>query len=393
MLATSMPSGEGPSSGSGLPLTSSFDYQQAVAAVAANGGLGGADGASFDVLDPALSAPTAPLPGTAAAAYPHAHAADARTDPRSAAHKHAKVTAVQDEMDEDDLANPLLELMVTSWPADFPPPNLVNQLVSTYFERTTAQSLFLHPSRFMENLSHGPQHPRFPSFGLLHGIFAMAYPRLHDSEVHSDTSGQNIFLGAATGEKLASLQAAASFHAKKAKHLGEQACSQGRFEEAAQIQALLCAYYYLNDRSIEAWFSAGNSCSLLKGMELNRLPPIKSYASNYTAPGRKQPKPAVYRAVVKAPAATPLEHEERIRLFWNCFYSDRAACSSTHGRRASTTSTSRPSCPVRLTTLSTAPPTSSIARARRSSRPTSSPTATTTRPSCISRRPSCIPSA
>ncbi|KAJ1030365.1 hypothetical protein NDA16_001274 [Ustilago loliicola] len=323
MLATSMPSGEGPSNGEGLPM-SSFDYQQAVAAVAANG-------ANFDVLDPALSGAAASLPSTSA--YPQPHASDARTDPRSAAHKQAKVTAVQDEMDQD-FANPLLELMVTSWPADFPPPNLVNQLVSTYFEKTTAQSLFLHPSRFMENFSYGPQHPRFPSLGLLHGIFAMAYPRLLSSDIHSDAHGHNVFQGAATGEKLASLKAAAAFHAKKAKVLCEQATQQARFEEAAQIQALLCAYYYINDHSIEAWFASGNACSLLKGMELNRLPSITTFASNHDVRkptgARKQPKPAVYRAVLKQPAATPLEHEERLRLFWNCFYSDRAACSSTH---------------------------------------------------------------
>lgn len=323
MLATSMPSGEGPSNGQGLPM-SSFDYQQAVAAVAANGG-------NFDVLDPALSGAATSLPS--ASVYPQTHAPDARTDPRSAAYKQAKVTAVQDEMDEVP-ANPLLKLMVTSWPADFPPPNLVNQLVSTYFGKTTAQSLFLHPSRFMENLSQGPQHPRFPSLGLLHGIFAMAYPRMLGSEIHSDAHGHNVFQSAATGEKLASLKAAAAFHAKKAKLLCEQATQQGRFEEAAQIQTLLVAYYYINDRSIEAWFASGNACSLLKGMELNRLSSMSTYASNHDgrkpAAGRKQPKPAVYRAVVKRSAATPLEHEERIRLFWNCFYSDRAACSSTH---------------------------------------------------------------
>ncbi len=59
MLATSMPSGEGPSNGSENPLPGSFDYQQAVAAVAANG-LG--DGANFDVLDPALSGAHSSLP-------------------------------------------------------------------------------------------------------------------------------------------------------------------------------------------------------------------------------------------------------------------------------------------------------------------------------------------
>ncbi len=220
--------------------------------------------------------------------------------------------------------------MVTSWPADFPPPNLVNQLVSTYFEKTSAHSLFLHPTRFMENLSHGPQHPRFPSLGLLHGIFAHAYPRLHNTDVQA---GQNAFQGAATGEKLASLKAAAAFHASKAKALGEQASQQGRFEEAAQIQAFLCAYYYIHDRSIEAWFTSGVSCSLLKGMELTVfLPctPMPLAIDASKAGSRRQPKPAVYRAVMKQPAPTPLEHEQRVRLFWNCFYSDRAACSSTH---------------------------------------------------------------
>ncbi|CDR98735.1 hypothetical protein [Sporisorium scitamineum] len=323
MLATSMPSGEGPSNGSGLFLSASFDYQQAVAAVAANGGLAGGDNANFDVLDPALGG---------AAAYSQPHLADPRIDSRS--HKQAKVTSVQDEMDLDDFGHPLFELMVTSWPADFPPPNLVNQLVSTYFEKATAQSLFLHPTRFMENLSYGPQHPRYPSQGLLHGIFALAYPRLRSADVGADATGQNIFHGAATGDKLASLKAAAAFHAKRAKALGDQACQQGRFEEAVQIESLLCAYYYIHDRSIEAWFSSGHTSSLLKGMELNRLPSIRTFASGHDvrkpAGARKQPKPAVYRAVLKQPAATPLEHEERLRLFWNCFYSDRAACSSTH---------------------------------------------------------------
>ncbi|PWZ02712.1 hypothetical protein BCV70DRAFT_196960 [Testicularia cyperi] len=345
MLATSMPSGEGPATSQGMTASGApFDYQQHAAAAVAAAAANGLDGNSFGVLDPALHDSTAVTASEQAHqlsvassgnGYPQAHAANARMTVSDAAHKQAKVSELHEEMHED-LASPLLELMMSSWPADFPPPNLVTQLVTTYFEKTTAQSLFIHPAKFMENLSQGPQHPRFPSRGVLHGIFAHAYPRLRTSEMPAGSFGGHphpSVLGSGAAEKRQSMKAAAAFHAKRAQGLVQKACAEGSFEEAAQIQSLLVAYHYINDQSFEAWMVSGGFASLVKGMELNRLAPIRSYGSQVDerkAGTSRGPKAGIYRAAIKRNALTALEHEERIRLFWNCYYSDRAACSSTH---------------------------------------------------------------
>ncbi|KAN0066227.1 hypothetical protein ACQY0O_000321 [Thecaphora frezii] len=231
--------------------------------------------------------------------------------------------------------SPLLELMVATWPADFPPPTTVTSLVATYFDRSVSQGAPLHPGKFMQRLSLGPQHPMFPNRGILHCIFALAYPRLNECAVQLSGPGQfNVsasISASISAEKRNSAKAAAAFHAERAKGLFKKACNEGNFKEATIMQMMLCSYHYVTDESFDAWMTAGTLGSLVKAMELNRLPPARSLATNGDdwQSGKRGAKPTVYRALCVAPSREAVEHEERVRLFWLCFYTDRMACAST----------------------------------------------------------------
>lgn len=366
MLVSSMPTGEGPQhsqspfchTAQAFAASSEADEQHQRhiydrLAVADTSTVASIPSGDINVLDPALddsiiSPPTsAPALDSAASIfngnYPQPHGSDARLVVGQQAdvdsypvNGSAKIENASDELAHPQFASPLLELMVTSWPADFPPPNMVTLLVSIYFERISTHYLFLHPSKFLERLSYGPQHHLFPNRGILHGIFALVYLRLKLCDIPNlaNDSLSQVRYGHSSADNSTGYKAASTFHAERANALYRQACNEGSFEQAAKIAAMVCSYNYVNDHSFDAWMGSGSQCSLVKAMELNRLPPISTFAETLTEQQTKlstgNAPAAIFRATVKQPSKNALEHEERIRLFWNCYYSDRTACASTY---------------------------------------------------------------
>lgn len=67
------------------------------------------------------------------------------------------------------------QLIHTSWPADFPSPVMAEQLCRIFFDKCQYLACLFQPSRFFEQMAYGPSSPAFPSFALLHAIFAMTY--------------------------------------------------------------------------------------------------------------------------------------------------------------------------------------------------------------------------
>ena len=333
MLAGGMPSGEEPQSQATFPPYSNLMNANPIVNASAPDS-SNSNNTTIGVLDPALD-PAFYAPTTTATPYPQPDQSFARmavNDPEL----HAKVDQAMDQ--EDPFTSPLLELMVTSWPADFPPPTAVTLLVTTYLEACPLNSLFVHPPRFLERLSLGPQHPLFPDRGILHGMFAHAYPRLKPHELSAVASAPLFGPPHPTGghgeqqpRKGNPHAAAAAFHAERARAMYTRSANQGKFLEAAKILALLAGYNYLHDRSFDAWTTLGTLSSLAKAMELNRLPPISSLVAsdNEKRARRSRKKAVIFRASVHVHTQDVVEHEERLRLFWNSFYSDRTACAST----------------------------------------------------------------
>lgn len=67
------------------------------------------------------------------------------------------------------------QLLPTSWPADFPSPAMAEKLCRIFFDKCQYLACLFQPSRFFEQMAYGPSSPGYPSFALLHAIFAMTY--------------------------------------------------------------------------------------------------------------------------------------------------------------------------------------------------------------------------
>ncbi|CEH13010.1 hypothetical protein CBOM_00957 [Ceraceosorus bombacis] len=70
--------------------------------------------------------------------------------------------------------DPMLELVFSGWPTDFPPPQTVDLLVNIFFENFPFLHIF-HPGRFLNALMLGPHSPRYPHPSALHAMFALSY--------------------------------------------------------------------------------------------------------------------------------------------------------------------------------------------------------------------------
>ncbi|PWN48816.1 hypothetical protein IE53DRAFT_176288 [Violaceomyces palustris] len=258
-----------------------------------------------------------------------------------------KEARVEDAHDEDlDIHSPLMQLVVGSWPSDFPAPSLVHPLVESFFKGFHVLGITVHPGRFMASMQLKLGHPKFPHRGFLHAILAHGYLRIPPSYlVGSDSypfGTSSVYGRDYDAQSVLSIRrTGAAFHSERARAYIQSSMEEGQIDDACRILTLLCSYYYFTFSLMESWTTAGMAVQASKALELYRLPKVSRIVEAMNSNGRPRngqggagyglkAKLSIFRGSLNRVSANIIEHEQRVRLFWSTFYVERNACSNTN---------------------------------------------------------------
>lgn len=163
------------------------------------------------------------------------------------------------------------EMISTGWPSDFPSPSTAELLCQVFFEQCHYLRCIFQPSRFLEQLSHGPGSPQFPSVALLHSIFAMAYSLRPDLDpanlpMSQDPSGRAGLLNTENGF------ISARYHCDRVKHYLSNLDGRPGIELFSLCKAaiVLTNVQFGLAHMLEAWATSGLANKLATALYLNR---------------------------------------------------------------------------------------------------------------------------
>ena len=265
------------------------------------------------------------------------------------------------EMDENIQSDPLMQLVLTGWPSDFPPPNMVDKLVGIFFDGYAHLRYLFHPARFFEYLAQGPTSSRYPHPAILHAMFSLAYilrpdldpmlpfpqpdqrhtQELLDAHIRRRHSNSKSYAdpgsqaGHQEGIKLAlqsrydrdrAKMGSAGYHSDRAQHhITIGMWEGGDLMSLAKASLMLTTKRYGCGEIFDAWMSASLGTRLSVSLAINRSNPTSPDMARFTG---KTPVETVRLAMSGAPADW-IEEEERRRLMFLILATDRSACAST----------------------------------------------------------------
>lgn len=264
-------------------------------------------------------------------------------------------------MGESIQSDPLMQLVLTGWPSDFPPPNMVDKLVGIFFDGYAHLRYLFHPARFFEYLAQGPTSSRYPHPAILHAMFSLAYilrpdldpilpfpqpeqrhtqelldahirRRHSNSKAYADPGSQ---AGHQEGIKLAlqsrydrdrAKMGSAGYHSDRAQHhISIGMWEGGDLMSLAKASLMLTTKRYGCGEIFDAWMSASLGTRLSVSLAINRSNPTSPDMARFTG---KTPVETIRLAMSGAPADW-IEEEERRRLMFLILATDRSACAST----------------------------------------------------------------
>ncbi|PWN37695.1 uncharacterized protein FA14DRAFT_187762 [Meira miltonrushii] len=265
------------------------------------------------------------------------------------------------DMGENMQSDPLMQLVLTGWPSDFPPPNMVDKLVGIFFDGYAHLRYLFHPARFFEYLAQGPTSSRYPHPAILHAMFSLAYilrpdldpmlpfpqpdqrhtqelldahirRRHSNSKAYADPGSQ---AGHQEGIKLAlqsrydrdrAKMGSAGYHSDRAQHhITIGMWEGGDLMSLAKASLMLTTKRYGCGEIFDAWMSASLGTRLSVSLAINRSNPTSPDMARFTG---KTPVETIRLAMSGAPADW-IEEEERRRLMFLILATDRSACAST----------------------------------------------------------------
>jgi hypothetical protein len=273
-------------------------------------------------------------------------------------------------------ADPLMELVLNGWPADFPAPSMVDTLVRVFFDEVSYGRLLFHPPRFFQRIAQGPTSSAFPHSAVLHAIFALAFivkPELDpffsalsgpaaesgvnlgasfavneqedilDSQIKQRHSKARSFADPAyqAGHKQGITMAlqsrydreraklgSAGYHSERAQyHLTIGMWEGGDLMSLARAAFMLTMKRYGCGELFDAWLSASISTRLCVALAINHSHP-QGPTTTVTRLRQRAPVDTVRLAMTGAPGDW-LEEEERRRLMFLILLTDRSACAAT----------------------------------------------------------------
>lgn len=185
-----------------------------------------------------------------------------------------KPTAVDLFGEDDDMAGNVQgfsEVISTGWPSDFPSPSTTEHLCQIFFDKCHYLRCIFQPSRFLEQLSHGPGSADFPSRALLHSIFAMAY------SLRPDLDPANLTMSQDPGERAGLLNTengfiTARYHCDRVKHFLSNLDGRPGVELFSLCKAaiILTNVQFGLAHMLEAWATSGLANKLATALYLNR---------------------------------------------------------------------------------------------------------------------------
>lgn len=206
---------------------------------------------------------------------------------------------------------PFSNLVFFGWPSDFPAPAVVDQLTRIFFDRCDYLRNLFQPSRFFEQLAHGPNSPHFPSSAVLHAIFAMAYALRPDMdpasmsllEAHSDREPTN--------EE--STMVSTKYHCERARHHIQRVSAKDKnLLSVCKAAIILTNIKYGFGDVFEAWIDSGIAVKLAVALSLNRGTQTSKRESDKGCA-------ELFSGTVLPPAANWVEQEERRRVMFFAF--------------------------------------------------------------------------
>jgi hypothetical protein len=204
------------------------------------------------------------------------------------------------------------QLIPTSWPADFPSPAIAEQLCRIFFDKSQYLACLFQPSRFFQQMAYGPSSPGFPSFALLHAIFAMTYAYRPDliPERKYHPVDPNSISNSDTGMTLV------KYHCDQVRHhlINLEGRSGNHLFSLLKASLILQNIQYGMGHILEAWTTNGIGIKLATALYLNR--------------GREDTEVVGHEAKVEylktsllRPSSDWMEEEERRRVVFYAFAS------------------------------------------------------------------------
>lgn len=167
--------------------------------------------------------------------------------------------------EEGDSGDDLTQVILSSWPADFPAPDTVHLLCQVFFDQCHYLRCLFQPGRFFAHLAHGPGSSLFPSHAVLHAIFALAYTLRPDLDPANHAS-----TGSSHYSKLPAL-VSAKYHCERVKHHLSSLNGQGTTLLAQCKAAIILANVkFGHGQMLEAWNASGTACRIATALSLNR---------------------------------------------------------------------------------------------------------------------------
>ncbi|KXN89934.1 hypothetical protein AN958_04938 [Leucoagaricus sp. SymC.cos] len=271
---------------------------------------------STNTQTPTPGAPASGVPQQQFNAYASVGSPDARIPSRSPPQD--SFISVQPPENNTSVASiPFaLDVMWPNWPPDLPGPELLRHLIDVFFTFHPHANRLFHATTFLNSLSYGPNHPKFPCTAILHAICAIG--SLYTGAVTSPPlpdfdkiAPDEIFLERYRIKE----QRPDSFAEQQAKLarttvdrlnvLGEE------LFQVFQASIILTWFYWSHGRWVDVFLNSGNCVRLSIPLGLNMCPPFHSISKSERPPS------------IVAPARTVIEDETRRNAFWLAYALER----------------------------------------------------------------------
>lgn len=210
----------------------------------------------------------------------------------------------------------VLDVMWPNWPLNLPGPELLRHLVDVFFTFHPHANRLFHAPTFMNSMSYGPNHPRFPCTAILHAICAIG--SLYTGAVTSPPlpdfdkiAPDEIFLERYRIKE----QRPDSFAEQQAKLARETVDRLNILGEELfqvfQANIILTWFYWSHGRWVDVFLNSGNTVRLCIPLGLNMCPPFHSISKLERPPS------------IVPPARTVIEDETRRNAFWLAYALER----------------------------------------------------------------------
>lgn len=208
----------------------------------------------------------------------------------------------------------LMDLFWPGWPAKLPEPNVVNDLIESFFDLVPNLPRTLHRARLLARMALPPTHSNFPHPSLIHAVCAAAAARCPE-EVYSKSTRDKQWanLGFSVNVSTCNSENIITGFGLRQTMFAKEAVQEGlntgdRLFDVVRAMIILCRVFIDDTRMLECWAYAGLVARMLLPLGLN----VRSAELSL-------------KSIMLPPPVDALEREERRAAVWMAFYHDTVA--------------------------------------------------------------------